>query len=299
MSYKRMTDEEKAQGLADILGKEDADKLTFSDSANREPSPSFYEVEDEDEEHEEGETAEEEVKEHARRQEADDEPAWVKAMNRRNDDLQAEVRAQRSELATLRQYQAQERQQYQQPRQQEPAQEEQDFWATGSDIKQAEQRIRQEYQQTQEAVYRMSLNQEWNNFQQSVMRLQHEMREAGNPEMSEVLPGQNLKATFDAFARNPNAFGGFNQNWYDHLKSAYRNSAFDALAKKSKEAQAKADEVAKKRTEKATQTSNNLRKIAKSGSPVQEPQKKQWSRERRSYKSSFVRNAALKILEGE
>lgn len=295
--YKRMTDEEKAKGLADIFGEEDAEKLTFSDPANREPSPSFYEVEEEEEGEDEDEGRDnpsEAVQPSTTAQ--DDEPAWVKAMNRRNEDLQAEVRAQRSELASLRQYQAQERQQ---PRQEQPVQEEQDFWATGSDIKQAEQRIRQEYQQTQEAVYRMSVNQEWNNFQQSVMRLQHELREQGHPEMAEVLPARNLRATFDAFVRNPNAFGGFNQNWYDSLKSAYKTVAFDHLAKKTKEAQAKADEVAKKRTEKAAQNNNNLKKIAKSGSPVQEPQKKQWTRERRSYKSSFVRNAALKILEGE
>jgi len=296
----RLTRKEKDEQLKSILGLEDEpasdtnQDLEFSDNLAREPEESFY---DEVKEYGDDGTIEEEPAKPV----VDDTPDWAKVLQQKVEDSNQKNRALEAELRTMRQYQQQESQQqryeqprYQQQQQQQPADDE-PYWVDSRELRQVEERIAH----AERLNHQVLLRQEYESMNAALRALDAEFsKDPSMPKLNEVVAEDNIKRTFQAFAQNPAAMGGYGQNWHQVIQTAYKINSQPIISQRLKEQQAKADEMAKKREEKQVAKTQNLTKVARSGAAVQEP-RESYKPGVRTYRHKSTREAALRIINGQ
>ena len=286
--------DERAAELDKILAMDDEEQERYLAADEQEPIETTEDPEDEEEKPPQRQAPE--------AQEEEETPPWVNEVKSLKDEvtrLRSENNARVLREEEIRRQQAWEAQRRAEEARLQTAHSTQDPFLVDSEyfhgsLKQFEEMRRRDMQ----FVNRVAMQQEQNSYQAALDQVRNEVeRDPDLPKFDEVLGKDWQKAAFDNYAKNVNQFG-YGLNWADALRQCYRQGSYDALLRRQKESRQKTDEVSKKRDEKKQTQQKNLSKVAKSGSSVQEP-REVIKRQKRDYRSAFIRDKALKIIAGE
>lgn len=319
----KLTAKEKTEALSEILGVkvgagalkgENEEKLIFSDNIKTAFRHSYTEEIPDKEDPENG-TAfdlddEDPDDKKAPAQEADDDkeeatatgaqdddmPTWAKVLLDKDKDRDAELRASRMELQTMREF-LQKNQRDSNPvvppvqgpeikgnTELDVAGEA--YWVDSSHL----DTFKKELNGSLQLVNQVAFTQERSLFSSAIANLK-----AQRPDFDEVIPPDVQKKAFDMYSQDPKRYGGFGRDWTSELLQLYKLNNHDRLEARMKNDAAKQDEVSKKRDEKQTTQRTNQKQVPRSGAAVQEPQLVR-QKGVRDYKHPSVRNAALKLF---
>lgn len=219
----------------------------------------------------------------AKEPEKEDDELTAEKYNKQLREENAQLRAQFEQDKIERQQFMQEMRQAKQPAQQPAFEADPDVpWVEKPQLDQFRQQL--DHQNAQ--VQAMLLKQERAIFERDMAELKKEFAT-----FSQTYSDSQLENMWQTFARNPAAFknanapSGLGQNWKGEVLAAFKQRDYDRLAAIKQEAKSKADELDKKRREKAAENSKNLGKVPRSGTAYQEPAQKVLPRARRDMKS--------------